>query len=314
MRALLASLLLTTPYQAIVHAAPADAPVAHSVSIAEHVAQVGDQRVRYLESGTGDTLVLLVHGWPQTADEWRRVMPLLGNGYRVVAPDLRGIGGSRSPSRDYSKAALARDLHAFVETLGARRVVVVGHDIGGMVAYAYARLFPQQTTGVAILDVPLPGLAPWNMVAASPQAWHFDFNKQHPLAETLIAGRQRLYYRYFIDQKATNSKAVSDREVERYARAYASADQLAAGLGLYRTFDQDAAFNISHQGAMTVPMLLAGADGSMGQGIRPMAEALRASGVREVEPAIIERSGHWVAEEQPTSIARLIKQFVTRLP
>lgn len=152
------------------------------------------------------------------------------------------------------------------------------------------------------------------MVAASPHAWHFDFNKQVPLAEKLIAGRQRSYFRFFIDQKAADAQAVSNDEVERYAQAYASSEQLAAGLGFYRTFDEDAAFVRTHQGAMTIPIMLAGADGSLGQGIVPMAEALSASGVQEVETATIERSGHWVTEEQPAAVAKLVRQFAARLP
>ncbi|WP_072572311.1 alpha/beta fold hydrolase [Granulibacter bethesdensis] len=288
-------------------ALPAVAPIA---SIADRRAWVGVQRFRYLEAGAGDTLIVLLHGWPQDADEWHKIMPRLATRYRVVAVDLPGVGGLTSPSRDFSKAAVARDLHGFVQGLGARRVVLVGHDIGGMVAYAYARQFPGDVQGVAILDVPLPGLAPWDKIETIQQAWHFQFNAQAPLTEQLVAGRQASYFRYFIDSNAGNPKAISDVDVAGYAAAYESANQLSAGFGFYRTFPQDKLFNDGQREPLAVPMLVAGADRSLGAGVQVLAQALRDHGVSEVRSATIEGAGHWVAEEKPDEVAQLIERFV----
>lgn len=279
-------------------------------AIADRLVTRGEQSVRYLEAGAGDTLVVLLHGWPANADNWREVMPLLAARYRVVAPDLRGVGGSSSRSRDYSKAALARDIHAFVRGLGARRVFVVGHDIGGMVAYAYGRQFPTEVAGVAILDVPVPGFAPWDSVAASPHAWHYGFHAQRPLAEALVAGRQATYFRYFVDQTAGNPGAIEDREIARFARAYASTAQLAAGFGFYRTFDQDKAFNAAQRGPLSVPLLLLGGDRAMAETLPVTAQALRAHGATDVRTATITQSGHWLPEEQPAQVAEAIDRFV----
>lgn len=308
---LLAAALTAAPPAAVAQRAapPARPPASRAGDIADRTATVGDQRVRYLAAGAGDTLVVLVHGWPASADSWRDVIPRLAGRYRVVAPDLRGVGGSASPSRDYSKAALARDLHAFVRTLGARRVVVVGHDVGGMVAYAYARQFPADVAGVAILDVPVPGFAPWDAIAASPHAWHYDFHAQRPLAEQLVAGRQATYFRYFVDRTAGNARAIDDAEIARFARAYESPTQLAAGFGFYRTFDQDAAFNAAHRGPLRVPLLLVGGDRGMAATTAVTAAAMRAHGATDVRTATVTRSGHWVAEEQPSQVAGLIDRF-----
>lgn len=294
-------------------ALPAIAPIA---SIADRQALVGVQRFRYLEAGAGETLIVLLHGWPQDADEWHKVMPRLATRYRVVAVDLPGVGGSTSPSRDFSKAAMARDLHGFVQSLGAKRVVLVGHDIGGMVAYAYERQFPGDVQGVAILDVPLPGLAPWDKIETIPQAWHFQFNAQAPLAEQLVAGRQAgyfRYFRYFIDRNAGNPKAISDADVAGYAAAYRSTDQLSAGFGFYRAFAQDKLFNDGQRGPLAVPLLVAGADRSLGAGADVLVQALRDHGASDVRSATIEGAGHWVAEERPDDVARLIETFVSTI-
>lgn len=284
--------------------------------IVDRTVQVGARQVHYLRAGSGPTTIVLLHGWPQSSYEWRRVMPLLADRFTVVAPDLPGIGGSSgpaggasAPTAAFEKAALARDLHSFVATLGARRVVLAGHDVGGMVAYAYARLYPRELAGVAILDVPLPGVAPWDAIRASGHAWHFQFHEQHPLAETLVAGRQAAYFRYFINSNAANPSAIPDADVAAFARAYESPASLHAGFGFYRAFAADGQFNRAHAEPLDVPVLLAGADRSMGSGEAEMERGLRALGVRDIRVAVIPNSGHWIAEENPQATATVIAGF-----
>ncbi|MBB5713063.1 alpha/beta fold hydrolase [Sphingomonas xinjiangensis] len=315
MRLLLLTALLAAAAVPVAIAAPNAVPAAalEATRIADRSVTIGDQTVRYLEAGRGDTLIVLVHGWPQSADEWRQVIPKLADRFRVVAPDLRGIGGSQSPSRDYSKAALARDLHSFVQSLGAKHVVLVGHDVGGMVTYAYARQFPQDLTGAAILDVPLPGFAPWEYVEKLPQAWHFDFHAQQPLAEVLVQGRQAAYFRYFIDHNGANTKAIGDQEIARFAQAYASPAQLSAGFGFYRAFPRDKEFNAAQRAALSLPLLVAGAEHSLGAGAAALAGDLRAHGASDVRVATIDKSGHWIAEEQPDAVAALIWEFAAEV-
>ncbi|USX25344.1 alpha/beta hydrolase [Oxalobacteraceae bacterium OTU3CINTB1] len=284
-------------------------------TITQNTAQVGEQKFHYLRTGSGDTTIILLHGWPQSSHEWRHVMPLLADHFTVIAPDLPGIGGSSQPPSDagagqsFEKAALARNLHGFIKTLSARRVVLIGHDVGGMVAYAYARLYSKDLAGVGILDVPLPGIAPWNAVKSIPQAWHFNFNAQKPLAERLVAGRQTLYFRQFIDNNALNASAISDRDVAVYAAAYDAPESLSAGFGFYRSFVEDEKFNAAQSERLDLPFLLAAADGSLGGGIVPMEAGLRALGVRNISVTLIPNSGHWIAEENPVATAEAIAKF-----
>lgn len=226
------------------------APVAQApaVAISEHRIQVGEQQVRYLRAGSRGTPIVLVHGWPQSADGWREVMTLLAVEHIVIAPDLRGIGGTSAPTQDWRKETLARDLYAFLQAMNLQKPVLAGHDIGGMVAYACARLFPNTLSGVAILDVPLPGIDPWDAVAGSAHAWHFDFHAQKPLAERLVSGRQAAYFRYFIGSVAKRPAAISDDAVRMYAAAYGSPESLSAGFELYRAFPADAAFIVADSG------------------------------------------------------------------
>lgn len=134
--------------------------LAESTAIADRTLSLDHQTFRYLTAGTEGPPIVLLHGWPQSADEFREIIPELSEHYTVYAPDLSGIGGSTAPGQDWGKEALARDIDTFINALDIDDPLIVGHDIGGMVAYAYARLFPEELLGVAILDVPIPGLGP----------------------------------------------------------------------------------------------------------------------------------------------------------
>lgn len=291
-------------------AAPEAATSAAMISITEHRVQVGDQTVRYLRAGSRGTPIVLLHGWPQSGDQWRQVMALLASDHIVIAPDLRGVGGTSAPTKDWRKETLARDIHAFVRALRIDDPVVAGHDIGGMVAYAYARLFPRTVAGVAVLDVPLPGLAPWDAIASSPHAWHFDFHAQAPLAEALVRGRQATYFRYFINRVGKNPAAISDDAVRTYAAAYGSSERLSAGFEFYRAFPADGTFFASQRDRLDVPLLLVAADKSLGAGLEALATALRGNGVQDLRSVVIPDSGHWVAEEQPKATATALARFV----
>jgi pimeloyl-ACP methyl ester carboxylesterase len=277
--------------------------------IEDRTITVGDQTFRYLTAGTDGPPIVLLHGWPESADEFRRIMPELARDHTVYAPNLSGVGGTTAPHRDWRKEALARDIKAFADALKLKKPLLVGHDIGGMVAYAYARQFPEALSGVAILDVPIPGLAPWNDIATSHYAWHFDFNDQVGLAEKLVAGQQTDYFRYFIDSAAANPGAISDADIAIYASAYGTDDQLRAGFEFYRAFDKDAAFFRSHDGPLNVPMLILGGEHSMQAALPVMAESFAAHGITNIKTLAIAGSGHWLAEEQPDATAAAIADF-----
>ena len=259
----------------------------------------------------GKTTIVLLHGWPESSHEWRKVIPALSSRYTVIAPDLRGIGGSRATATGYDKVTLAEDIHELVTQLRLKNVYVVGHDIGGMVAYAYARSHPEDLSGVAIIDIPIPGIDPWDTVRSAPWAWHFGFNSTRVLAEALVAGRQEIYFRHFFNDFAVTPSAISHADRKAYADAYSKPESLRAGFEFYRTFPQDEAYNRSHQDALSIPILLAGGDHSGGPMLPALEKGLRAAGATSVKEAVIPNCGHWVAEEQPQALVQTIEDFVT---
>jgi pimeloyl-ACP methyl ester carboxylesterase len=155
-------------------------------------AQANGTALHYVRGGTGPAIILL-HGFPEDWYEYHRVMPLLAKQFTVVAVDLRGIGGSAATAGGYDAANMAEDVHQLMEYLHFEHVYVVGHDIGGMVAYVFARRYPETCRGVMLLDAPVPGLGPWDAVKANPITWHIHFQQTPDLPEQLIAGREAIY-------------------------------------------------------------------------------------------------------------------------
>lgn len=284
--------------------------------------RVGDQTIHFVRCGSGSTLIILLHGWPQSSHEWRHVMPLLGKRFTVIAPDLRGIGGTSVPpgafeSGAFDKASLAKDVHALVQALKLEsdfeRVIVAGHDIGGMVAYAYARLYSAEIAGAVIMDIPIPGLEPWYEIKASPMTWHFDFHTPAGLAETLVQGHQARYFStFFFDGLAARPEAISAADVAAYAAAYGSDQNLRAMCELYRAFPKDEQFFSSQIETLDVPLLLIGGENTFAGILPKMAKALAEAGAKNVQTAVIEGSGHWMSEEQPAWTAAVISDFATQ--
>lgn len=266
-------------------------------------AQVNGTTLYYVRGGTGPAVILL-HGFPEDWYEYHRVMPRLAKHFTVVAVDLRGIGGS-VPTRDgYDAANMAEDVHQLVEHLHLEHVYVVGHDIGGMVAYAFVRRYPETSRGVMLLDAPAPGLGPWDAVKANPITWHIHFQQTPDLPEQLIAGREAIYFRHFLD-----SDTFSDADVARYARAYAAPDHLRAALEIYRAFPANEKFDAAQESAISLPMVLAPGENSPFEKLMPaFAEALRDHGCANVKIEVIKNSVHYVADEQPEAVAQLIER------
>src|SRR5580693_1122931 len=126
-------------------------------------ASVNGLRLHYLIAGKGDPVVLL-HGYAETSHMWRPLMAELASTHTVIAPDLRGAGQSSTPADGYTKAAMAQDIHALTNKLGYERIRIVGHDIGLMVAYAFAALYPNEVDRIVLMDAFLPGVGKWRDV------------------------------------------------------------------------------------------------------------------------------------------------------
>jgi pimeloyl-ACP methyl ester carboxylesterase len=216
----------------------------------------------------------LLHGFPQDWYAFHEIMPRLAKQFTVIAVDLRGVGGSAASAGGYDAANMAKDIHELAEQLHLKHVYVAGHDIGGMVAYAFARLYPETSRGVMMLDAPLPGLGPWDEVKANPVAWHINFHQVPELPERLLAGRQGIYFRYFL---ARNT--FSDPDLGHYVESYAGPEHLRALLEIYRAFPADERFNAAQQSAINVPLVIVTGGNSPFERLMPsIAASLRAHG------------------------------------
>ncbi len=270
--------------------------------------QVGDVQLHYVRGGNADgETVLLVHGWPTTWYAWHQVMPRLAEGYDVIAVDLRGAGDSDRPLTGYDKRTLARDLGGLVEALALGRVHYVGHDIGGMVGYAFAHEYPELTRSYTILDVPLPGIQPlWDQVSAYQGAWHFRFHAVRDLPELLVKGQERAYLEFFMREATPNFAAIPAATIDTYVDAYAAPGGMRAGFEYYRAFPQDERDNTQYaKSPLTMPVLALGAEFGNGSSLAVMMDGL----AEDVRGGVIRGAGHYVAEEQPNVLAERLLAF-----
>jgi pimeloyl-ACP methyl ester carboxylesterase len=274
-------------------------------------AEVDGIALHYVRGGTGPTL-LLVHGFPQDWYEWRAIMPRLATRFTVLAVDLRGVGGSDAPRDGYDAATMADDLHRLVEQLDLGPVYVVGHDIGGWVAYAYARLHPKATNGMTIAETLLPGIEPFAEVDIDVALWHGQFHMIPDLPEALVADRQAIYFRYFFDIGTRGEGVITEADVEHYAAAYGDADHLRAAFEVYRAIPDNIAFNAAHRDAISVPLLLVGGEHVFGPVLEDVADNLRTNfGWSDVKVTVIDDGQHYLIEERPDDMIRLIEQHAT---
>jgi pimeloyl-ACP methyl ester carboxylesterase len=273
-------------------------------------ADVNGTTLHYVRGGAGPAVILL-HGFPQDWYEFHEVMPPLAQSFSVIAVDLRGIGGSKATPDGYDAANMAKDVRQLAQELKLERAYLVGHDIGGIVAYAFAGLYPEETRGVMVLDVPLPGIEPWQEVKADPLLWHINFHQTPELPEKLIAGRQAVYFRHFFGLGTVEGDVISDDDAAHYVSAYAAPEQLHAALEMYRAMPAGETFDAA-PAASDLPLVLAGGDHGFGTLMPGIAEALRTRGWTDVSVELIGNSGHYVADEQPEALAALIERYASR--
>jgi pimeloyl-ACP methyl ester carboxylesterase len=270
-------------------------------------------RLHYVTAGTGARVVALLHGFPQTWYEWRHVIPtLVDAGFRVVAPDYRGAGHSWRPAGGYDKRTMADDIHRLLhEQLRIEEpVALVGHDIGLMVACAYAQAHREDVTHLVVIDAPLPGTAVFDRLRSDPRVWHFAFHGARDVAEMLVAGRERQYLQAFFDARIFDPSAISDDDLDVYASAYAAPGAMRAGFELYRAFAQDAEDNrdaLQRNGRLTVPVLaVGGATSTSG----PLVEEMMREIAETVTAVRIPQTAHWIPEENPAALAAALVEFL----
>jgi pimeloyl-ACP methyl ester carboxylesterase len=293
-------LVLSMPYAS--HAAS-------TVAIQSHTASANGVTLHYLQAGKGnkDPIVLL-HGYAETSHMWRPLMAELGDRHVVIAPDLRGAGESSKPSGGYDKKTMAQDIHALVKTLGYRKVKIVGHDIGLMVAYAYAAQYPEDVQSIVLMDAFLPGVGDWTSVWLLRDLWHFHFYGEVPLK--LVDGRERIYFEHFWNDFAADpTHSISETDRRFYAAQYAQPGGMRAGFEYFRNFEQDAAdFAAFSQNTLTMPMLVLAGEKASGQFLIDQGKLVD----NNVEGKIVVGSGHWLMEEAPERTIPALVAFLNK--
>ncbi|WP_266170516.1 alpha/beta fold hydrolase [Dyella subtropica] len=258
--------------------------------------------------GKGPTVVLL-HGFGDTGDMWAPLAANLASDHTVVVPDLRGMGLSSHPESGYDKKTQAADIRAVLTRLGVDHAVIVGHDIGTMVAYAYAARYPHKTDRLIVMDAPVPGIAPWDQIVRSPQLWHFDFGG--PDMERLVAGRERIYLDRFWNEFAGDPGKVDEGTRQHYAELYAHPGAMHSAFAQFRSIRQDVEDNkASSATKLTMPVLAIGGEKSFGAN-EAIVMRNAASNVTEL---VIPHAGHWLMEEAPDTTITAVRNFADGKP
>jgi pimeloyl-ACP methyl ester carboxylesterase len=279
--------------------------------VEHHTADIRGSRFHYVTSGSGPA-VLLLHGWPQTWYEWRRVAELLPD-CTLVMPDLRGFGYSAKPASGYDAATMAADIDGLVEKLGLDDVVVVGHDWGAVFGYVYAMSYPGKVSALGIVEMVLPGVGMMEQ-AMVPQPdgkflWHMGFQSVPDIPELLVRGNERVYLQWFFEHFAYDPTAISTADLDEYVAAITQVGALRAGLAVYQAYFETAEqVSALAQSPLEIPVAAYGGEVCLGE--------LTLASVQAVAPAaeggVIPRCGHWAPEEQPGFVAGMVRELAAR--
>jgi pimeloyl-ACP methyl ester carboxylesterase len=270
-------------------------------------ADVNGIKLHYLVAGKGDP-VMLLHGFAETSHMWLPLMAKLADTHTVIAPDLRGFGESSTPEDGYTKKEMAQDIRALSKSLGYDHIRLVGHDIGLMVAYAYAAQYPGEVDRLVLMEAFLPGVGEWNNVFLLRDLWHFHFYGKTPLA--LVTGRERIYLEHFWNDFAADAtKSVPEADREFYAKEYARPGHMKAGMEVFRAFPKDAEdFALLAEAKLQMPLLVMSGEKAGGPFLIEQGRMVAAN----VEGVLVMDRGHWLMEEAPDQVIPKLVEFLNR--
>jgi pimeloyl-ACP methyl ester carboxylesterase len=259
----------------------------------------------FVRFGGAGPAVVLLHGYADTGDMWGAMAAELAKDHFVIIPDLRGMGKSSHPVAGYEKKNQAGDIRTVVVALNADRADVVAHDIGNMVAYAYAVKYPEKVPRLVLMDAPVPGIGPWEDILRTPLLWHFNFGG--PDAERLVQGRERIYLDRFWNEFGAHPERIDEATRAHYAALYALPGAMRSGFAQFHAFTQDAVDNRAPgQAKLTMPLLAVGGEKSFG----PMMATVMRFAATDVREAVVPDSGHWVMHENPDFTVALVSDFL----
>ena len=256
-------------------------------------AKIDNVQLHFLTAGHGPVVILL-HGFAETSRMWQPIIPLLAEKFTVIAPDLAGIGDSSIPEK-IDMLSAARQIHELVRSLKIEKARVVGHDIGLMVAYAYAAQFPNETEKLAVMDAFLPGVPGWQAIYNAPNIWHFRFNGEYP--EALVKGRERIYFEYFWNVFAANkTRSIPEADRKAYTEAYSKPGRMRAAWAYFASWPQlSKDFSQLSQTKLTMPVLSIGGEKSLGNELAAQMKLV----ADNVTVVVLPNTGHWILEERP---------------
>ena len=274
-------------------------------TIPSRTAEINGVKLHYMTAGHSTALILL-HGYAETSRMWTPIIPGLAKRFTVIAPDLPGIGDSAIPADGLDMKSAAIRIHDLAKSLGVQKAEVVGHDIGLMVAYAYAAQFPTEVTKLVLMDAFLPGVASWEAIYNNSNIWHFRFNG--PTPEALVQGRERTYFEYFWnDLAADKNRSLPDADRKAYTAAYARPGRMHAGWAYFVSFQQAAKdFAKLSQAKLAMPVLTIGGEKSLGDALGQQARLV----ATDVTVVVLKNTGHWVLEERPKETTEALEKFL----
>jgi pimeloyl-ACP methyl ester carboxylesterase len=267
-------------------------------------------KLHYLEEGDGDVVVLL-HGWPHTSHSWRHVIPRLSSKYRVIAPDMRGLGDSSRPAAGYDNGTVAGDVIELLDSHGVHEFTLVGHDWGGPVAFAATLLARDRVKKLALVDTVLAGDGRSAGSGQGRARWHHLFHRTPDLPEALTAGREAAYLAWFYDEYSERPGAVRPDDLAEYVRCYSQPGAMRCGFEYYRTLEISSAFvqtRIERDGRPTLPVLSVA--GGAGRGRAGEAADSISRLVTNLDSHIIPGCGHLVPEEAADELCDLLLPFL----
>jgi len=274
-------------------------------TIVSRTAEINGAKLHYMTAGHGTPLILL-HGYAETSLMWKPIIPVLAERFTVIAPDLPGIGDSEIPATGLDMKSAAIRIHDLAKSLGVQKAEVVGHDIGLMVAYAYAAQFPAEVTKLVLMDAFLPGVSGWEAVYNNPGIWHFRFNG--PTPEALVQGRERIYFEHFWNNFAADkTHSIPEADRKAYTAAYARPGRMHAGWAYFVSFQQAAKdFSQLSQTKLTMPVLTIGGEKSLGEALGQQTRLV----ATDVTVIVLKDTGHWVLEERPKDTTEALQKFL----
>ena len=269
-------------------------------------AEVNGVRLHYLVAGKGDPVVLL-HGYAETSHMWLPLISKLADKHTVIAPDLRGFGQSSAPPDGYTKAAMAQDIHALVKSLKYDRIRLVGHDIGLMVAYAYAAQYPSEVDRLVLMEAFLPGVGDWNSVFLLRDLWHFHFYGKTPLALVTgangfissISGMILPPIRKIGAGKRSRILRQGLCPARPHGRRDGSFPRLPEGRRGFRGFAKT---------RLPMPMLVLSGEKAGGPFLIEQGKMVATN----VEGVLVKGRGHWLMEEAPDQVIPKLVEFLNR--